>query len=324
MTIEGLRISAATEHGRVDVVDDVHLTLRPGRITGLAGESGSGKTVTGLAVLRLLAEPTLRVESGRILLGDLDLARLPRGELRALRGRRVSMVFQEPMTSLDPAFTVGTLIGEVLRRHLGMDRRAARERAVELLDRVGIPEPEKRVDSFPFQLSGGMQQRVLIAMAVACGPDVLIADEPTTALDVTVQAQILRLLRSLTDDGMAVLLVTHDLGVLAEHCDDLVVMYAGQVVETGPVDDVLAAPAHPYTAGLLAAVPSTARRVERLATIPGTVPPPHLLPAGCRFVARCPHAAPVCEEPVTLEDAGGGRSRRCARAAELDLEGVGR
>ncbi|WP_205625532.1 ABC transporter ATP-binding protein [Actinomadura atramentaria] len=321
LAVEGLRVSAATDHGRVTVVDDVSLALRPGRIHGLAGESGSGKTVTGLAVLGLLARPALRVEAGTARLGGDDLLALGERELRAIRGRRVSMVFQEPMTSLDPAFTVGRTIGEVLRTHLRLSRRAARARAVELLDRVGIPEPDRRVDAYPFELSGGMLQRVLIATAIACEPAVLLADEPTTALDVTVQAGILALLRSLADDGMAVLLVTHDLGLLAEHCDDLTVMYAGQVVESGPVADVLTAPAHPYTAGLLAAVPSATVRADRLAAIPGAVPAPHLMPTGCRFADRCPHRRAECAEPVPLTG-GAGRARRCVRADDLVLEGV--
>jgi oligopeptide/dipeptide ABC transporter ATP-binding protein len=226
------------------------------------------------------------------------------------------------MTSLDPAFTVGKLIGEVLRTHLGLSRGAARARAIELLDRVGIAEPERRVDAYPFELSGGMRQRVMIAMAIACEPVLLLADEPTTALDVTVQAGILRLLRSLADEGMAVLLITHDLGLLAEHCDDLAIMYAGQVVESGPVTELFTAPRHPYTAGLIAAVPSATVRTERLATINGTVPAPHQMPDGCRFALRCPHRTTVCDTPVGLSVLPSGRAHRCARSGELTLEGV--
>lgn len=321
LVVEDLTVSAATIQGRFPVIEQVSLTLEAGAITGLAGESGSGKTVTALATMRLLEERVLRVESGSVHIGDTDVLTLSTGQLRRTRGRDIAMVFQEPMTSLDPMFTVGSSIGEVLRTHLGLSKAKAKTRAIELLDRVGIPDPQRRYDAYPFEMSGGMLQRVLIAMAISCEPAVLIADEPTTALDVTVQAQIMRLLRSLASEGMAVLLVTHDMGVISEYTDYLNVMYAGQVIESGATGDVLAAPRHPYTAGLLASVPSTRVRLARLASIPGKVPMLHEMPAGCRFAPRCAFATEVCMQAQTLEVVG-ERAVRCVRSGELELEGV--
>ncbi|HWL44927.1 MAG TPA: ABC transporter ATP-binding protein [Ilumatobacter sp.] len=326
LELDRITISAATEHGRLLVVDDLSLTLDRGSITGLVGESGSGKTVTALAATRLLPEPTLRLESGSIRLGTASLETMDAHELRAVRGARIAMVFQEPMTSLDPVFSVASLISEVLRSHAPITRRAARQEAIRLLNQVGIADAAQRVDQYPFQFSGGMRQRILIAMAMACEPEVLIADEPTTALDVTVQAQILELIRSIAvDRGVAVLLVTHDLAVVSEFCDQVAVMYAGQIVETGSTLDVLTAPAHPYTAALVASVPSaTQRRVGLVPTIDGTVPALHEMPTGCRFAPRCRHATERCTEPVALQAAGVGRSNRCVRSDELTLVGVGR
>lgn len=322
LEIEHLELSALGDSGRVPIVQDVSLALTNGRTLGLVGESGSGKTVTALAAMGLLPEPAVRRDAGRITFDGQDLTALSERELSAVRGREISMVFQEPMTSLDPAFTVGELIGEILHRHLGMGRRARRARAVELLERVGIPDAARRVNEYPHAFSGGMRQRVMIAMAIACDPAVLIADEPTTALDVTVQAQILDLLRSLqTELGMAMLLVTHDLGVVAEECDAVAVMYAGQIVETAGADELFNRPLHPYGAGLIRSVPKR-ERVRRFETIEGRVPPPDDLPPGCRFATRCPHVIDRCWEPIELEVAHGDRMVRCCRWQELALDGV--
>ncbi|PRZ44132.1 peptide/nickel transport system ATP-binding protein [Antricoccus suffuscus] len=322
LAVAGLTVSAATMQGRFPVIEDVSLTLRAGKITGLAGESGSGKTVTALATMRLLEARVLRVESGSVHVGATDILGLSTGALRRARGRDIAMIFQEPMTSLDPMFTVGSSISEVLRTHLGLSKAKAKTRAIELLDRVGIPDPARRYNAYPFEMSGGMLQRVLIAMAISCEPDVLIADEPTTALDVTVQAQIMRLLQSLAADGMAVLLVTHDMGVISEYTDFLNVMYAGQVIESGTTAQVLEDPRHPYTAGLLASVPSTRTRLARLSSIPGKVPMLHEMPAGCRFAPRCGFAKPECASPQVLAQVESGRSVRCVRSSDLELEGV--
>ncbi|WP_153502707.1 ABC transporter ATP-binding protein [Cumulibacter manganitolerans] len=322
LKIEGLRVSAATDQGRLDVIEDVSLQLYPGKITGLAGESGSGKTVTALSIMQLLEPKVLKVEAGRALLGETDLLALRGKALRATRGNAISMVFQEPMTSLDPMFTVGWSISEVIRGHTGVGKAEAKRRTIELFEKVGIPHPEQRFNAYPFQMSGGQLQRVLIAMAVSCEPQVLIADEPTTALDVTVQAQIMRLLQQLAKEGMAVLLVTHDMGVISEYTDNLVVMYAGQVIESGTTREVIAAPQHPYTSGLLASVPSTRERLDKLPSIAGKVPLLHEMPPGCRFAPRCRFTEEKCLAPVPLAVSERGRSVRCVRADELNLEGV--
>jgi oligopeptide/dipeptide ABC transporter ATP-binding protein len=295
-------------------VDGVSFDVRAGETLGIVGESGCGKTVTSLAVLGLLPQPPARIMDGSsVRLGDTELVGAPDARMRALRGNEISMIFQEPMSSLNPVFTVGDQIAETLRLHRGMDRAGARAATIALLDEVGIPDPERRVDEYPHQLSGGMRQRVMIAMAIACAPKLLIADEPTTALDVTIQAQILELLAELRrTHGMAVMLITHDLGVVAEVCDRVVVMYAGQVVETGSVEDIFARPSHPYTRGLLGSLPSLEARGRRLTSIPGTVPSPLQWPAGCRFLARCAMAGPGCEAPQQLAALGGnGRAARC-------------
>ena len=322
LRVEGLKVSAATDRGKLNVIEDVSLELYPGQITGLAGESGSGKTVTALSLMQLLEPRVLAVEGGRALLGDTDLLSLRGKALRASRGNDVSMVFQEPMTSLDPMFTVGWSISEVIRGHTGVGKAEAKKRTIELFEKVGIPHPAERFNAYPFQMSGGQLQRVLIAMAISCEPRVLIADEPTTALDVTVQAQIMRLLQQLADEGMAVLLVTHDMGVISEYTHNLVVMYAGQVIESGTTRGVIAAPQHPYTAGLLRSVPSTRHRLDKLPSIPGKVPMLHEMPDGCRFAPRCKFAQPKCNVPVPLAINDRGRSVRCVRTNELELEGV--
>ncbi|MFQ5720074.1 MAG: ABC transporter ATP-binding protein [Acidobacteriota bacterium] len=298
LTIENLVSTFDTPNGTVRAVDDVSLHVDAGEIVGLVGESGCGKTVLALSVLRLLSPPGC-IAKGRILWKGRDLLGLRGRELRQIRGAQIAMIFQEPGASLNPVFTVGSQISETLRVHRRMSRAAARERAVELLRTVAIPEPERRVDDYPHQMSGGMQQRVMIALALSCDPDLIIADEATTALDVTIQLQILQLLADLRRDrGLAVLLITHDLGVVAEIADRVAVMYAGRVVEESPATDLFRDPKHPYTAGLLASRPGTARPGpdRRLAAIPGRVPDLADLPAGCRFSPRCPDVFAACRE----------------------------
>jgi peptide/nickel transport system ATP-binding protein/oligopeptide transport system ATP-binding protein len=317
LSVRDLRAWFFTDQGVAKAVDGVSFDVRAGETLGIVGESGCGKTVTSLAVMGLLPQPPARiVEGSSVRLAGEELVGASEARLRELRGNEISMVFQEPMSSLNPVYTVGDQIGETLRLHEGMDRRAARAATVALLDEVGISDAERRVDEYPHQLSGGMRQRVMIAMAIACAPKLLIADEPTTALDVTIQAQILELLAGLRRaHGMAVLLITHDLGVVAEVCDRVVVMYAGQIVETGSVEDIFARPAHPYTRGLLASLPSLAARARRLASIPGSVPSPLHWPEGCRFRERCVLAAPGCERPQELASVrDNGRVARCWKA----------
>jgi oligopeptide/dipeptide ABC transporter ATP-binding protein len=317
LTVRDLRTWFHMDRGVARAVDGVSFDVRSGETLGIVGESGCGKTVTSLSILGLLPEPPARIEEGSsIRFEGAELVGAPDRELRALRGNEISMIFQEPMSSLNPVYTVGNQISEALRLHRGMDRKTARAESIRLLGEVGIAEPERRVDEYPHQLSGGMRQRVMIAMALSCEPKLLIADEPTTALDVTIQAQILSLLAELrAKHGMAVLLITHDLGVVAEVCDRVVVMYAGQVVETGSVEEIFADARHPYTRALLDALPSMATRGERLKSIPGTVPSPTDLPSGCRFMDRCSRAGAGCEEPQRFEPlAGSDRGARCWRA----------
>jgi peptide/nickel transport system permease protein len=322
LSIEHLAVEFVTERGAARVVDDVSLAIRPGETVGLVGESGSGKTVTSLSVMRLVPSPPGRVVDGSIFFDGRDLLRLSFKQMRELRGTRISMIFQDPMTSLDPSFTVGNLLREAQTLH-GVPRKQARARAIELLELVGIPAPEARLRQYPHQLSGGLRQRVMIAVALANQPELLIADEPSTALDVTIQAQILDLLRSLQRElGMAMLFVTHDLGVIADLCDRVAVMYAGQIVEQASVHDLFERPQHPYTAGLLGAMPQVGLLGERLTVIPGQVPLPHQMPDGCRFADRCNHAREVCRaEPVSLTTAS-DREVRCIRAPELELRGT--
>jgi peptide/nickel transport system ATP-binding protein len=297
LDIRNLRTQFTTGEGRFLAVEDVSFGIRPGATLGVVGESGCGKSVTALSVMRLLADPPGKIVGGEILYRGKNLLSLPEEEMRRIRGNKISMIFQEPMTSLNPVFTVGEQIAEAIRLHQGADRKTARLKAIEMLRLVGIPAPEQRVDNHPHQMSGGMRQRVMIAMALSCNPDLLIADEPTTALDVTIQAQILELIRKLqAERQMSVMLITHDLGVVAETCDDVVVMYAGRVVERAPVRKIFKSPAHPYTAGLLRSVPSFESGAERsrLQTIPGMVPSLKALPTGCRFRARCDRAVEAC------------------------------
>jgi peptide/nickel transport system ATP-binding protein len=283
---------------RTEAVSGVGFSLERGKTLGIVGESGCGKSVTALSIMRLLPRTGTRV-SGSVVFEGRDLGSLPEREMQDLRGNRLAMIFQEPMTSLNPSFTVGDQIGEALMRHRGLSAGAARTVAIDMLERVRIPSPGMRVDDYPHKLSGGMRQRVMIAMALACTPALLIADEPTTALDVTIQAQILDLLAKLRDEtGAAIILITHDLGVVAETCDDVAVMYAGEIVEQAPVARLLAAPQHPYTVGLLGSIPHISARRERLATIAGSVPSLAGTFPGCRFSGRCPFADARCHRQV--------------------------
>jgi peptide/nickel transport system ATP-binding protein/oligopeptide transport system ATP-binding protein len=301
LSISGLRTVFHTDQGDVAAVDGVDLSLARGRTLGIVGESGCGKSVLSLSIMRLVPPPG-RVASGRITFEGRDLLGLPDAEMRAIRGGRIAMIFQEPMTSLNPAFTIGDQIVEAMRAHdRTVSRQAARARAIAALERVRIPAAARRFDEYPHQMSGGMRQRVMIAMALSCEPDLLIADEPTTALDVTVQAQILDLLRTLQQQtGMAIILITHDLGIVAEMADEVAVMYAGRVVERAPGAAIFDDPQHPYTLGLLGSIPKIEEERDRLLAIEGTVPPPFDLPSGCRFHPRCVFARPAC----TAEDPG--------------------
>jgi peptide/nickel transport system ATP-binding protein len=299
LELRDLEVAFRTEEGVVRAVNGVSLELERGRTVGLVGESGSGKTVTALTVLGLTRSPSTEI-TGEVLLDGVDLLSLPASELRAIRGRRIGMVFQDPLSSLHPMHKVGWQIAGAIQAHGRVSKRAARARAVELLRSVEIPSPESRVDAYPHELSGGMRQRVMIAIALALGPDLLIADEPTSALDVTVQSQILELLGRLKDElGMALLIVSHDLGVIAERADEVAVMYAGRIVEAGPGEICIGAPLHPYTRGLLGSIPHVdAPRSERLTPIPGAPPSPVALPPGCPFHPRCPLARTSCRADV--------------------------
>ncbi|MGQ7794560.1 dipeptide/oligopeptide/nickel ABC transporter permease/ATP-binding protein [Faunimonas sp. B44] len=316
LEVDGLSVAFPAE-GRppVEILSDVSLSLNRGEMVGLVGESGSGKSMTALAIMGLLPAPG-QITGGAIRLGEIDLTALSERDLNRLRGAEISMIFQDSIASLSPVHTVGEQLSEPLRLHKGLDRAAAMKKIVALLDRVGVPNAAQRIHDYPHQFSGGMAQRAAIAMALSGGPSVLVADEPTTALDVTIQAQVLDLLFELKEQfAMSVLLITHDLGVVAESCDRVLVMYAGQIVEEGPVDSVLLRPRHPYTHGLLQAMPRSDVRVARLPTVRGSVPPPWDWPAGCRFAPRCPYAAGRCSAgPVPLVD-----GVRCVRAGELNL-----
>jgi oligopeptide/dipeptide ABC transporter ATP-binding protein len=316
LAVENLITSFRTDHGVIHAVDGVDLRLPRGRTLCIVGESGSGKSVTALSIMGLVAQPPGRIESGRVWFDDVDLLQLSREQVQEYRGNRLAMIFQEPMTSLNPAFTIGDQIVEGILRHRDVTPEEAKARAIELLDRVRIPLPEQRFDEYPHKLSGGMRQRAMIAMALSCGPELLIADEPTTALDVTIQAQILDLLRELRrESGMAVLLITHDLGVVAEMADEVIVMYGGKVVERASADRLFGDPQHPYTIGLMGSIPQLHLRQERLAAIEGQVPNPSAFPTGCRFHPRCPFAESRCrEEMPPTRDVESGHSVACWRA----------
>jgi len=302
LEVDDLSVRFDSDEGSVHAVDRLSFSLEEGEVLAMVGESGCGKSVTAMSLLRLL--PASASLSGAVRFGERDLLTTDEATLRGVRGREISFVFQEPMTSLNPVFTVGRQVGEVLRHHLDLDRAAARDRTVELLELVGIPAPTRRIDEYPHQLSGGMRQRVMIAIAVACNPKVLIADEPTTALDVTIQAGILDLMRDIRERlGTAILLITHDLGVVADLADRVMVMYAGRKVEEAVADELFAHPQHPYTTGLLAALPRSGRRSidEPLQEIPGVVPSLAQLPDACAFAPRCPRADAECEQVPPLE-----------------------
>ncbi len=314
LEVDDLRVLFRTDHGPARAVDGVSFTLSAGETLCVVGESGCGKSVTALAVMGLLPRASAQV-GGRIAFEGRDLLGLDPRSMADLRGDRLAMIFQEPMTSLNPAFTVGSQLAEVLVRHRGATAKQAREQVLQMLRHVRIPAPEKRIDEFPHRMSGGMRQRVMIAMALLCQPALLIADEPTTALDVTIQAQVLDLMRALRAElGTAVLLITHDLGVVAEMADRVLVMYAGQVVEQAPVREIFAMPQHPYTVGLMGAMPALAAAGARLAAIDGMVPAATAMPDGCRFAARCPFADEQCREMPPLQDLGAGRRSRCWKA----------
>jgi oligopeptide/dipeptide ABC transporter ATP-binding protein len=316
LQVENLATEFATESGRLRVVDGVSFNVEAGRTLGVVGESGCGKSVTALSIIGLLPKPAGRVIGGRVLLDGEDLLRKPPQAMHEIRGRRIAMIFQEPMTALNPVQRIGRQLVEALHLHGAARPRDPRKRAIELLAEVGIPAPEHRLDEYPHELSGGMRQRVLIAIALACRPAVLIADEPTTALDVTVQAQILELLERLQrDHGMAMIFITHDLGVIAEIADDVLVMYAGRVVEHAAVETLFRSPLHPYTRGLLGSMPRLGQPPKsRLATIPGMVPALDELPRGCRFRNRCGEATPACADEPPLLDAAHGHRVACVHA----------
>src|SRR4051812_17355110 len=314
--IEGLRVVFHGDGGRIThAVDSVDLSVANGATLGLVGESGCGKSVTSLAIMGLLSKDSAEV-TGSVRFDGFDLLDVPDETLRDLRGNRLAMIFQEPMTSLNPSFSIGEQIIETILRHRGGSRRQARERAVELLRRVHIPSPERRVDEYPHKLSGGMRQRVMIAMALACDPMLLIADEPTTALDVTLQAQILDLMRELkAASGAAIILITHDLGVVAEVCDEVAVMYAGEIVERAPVDELFANPQHHYTVGLLGSIQRLGHPTDHVATLEGMVPDMTKPPSGCRFAARCPFVSEVCIAlPPPFVAVTPGHWSRCIKA----------
>jgi peptide/nickel transport system ATP-binding protein len=316
LQIEDLKVIFRGDRGgATHAVDGLDLTIRSGQTLGLVGESGCGKTVTALAIMGLLPKASAEV-SGRIHFDGAELLSLPERDMRGLRGDRLAMIFQEPMTSLNPSFSIGEQIAESLIHHRGLSRAEARARTIELLRLVKIPSPEQRVDDYPHRLSGGMRQRAMIALALACDPELLIADEPTTALDVTIQAQILALLRDLkASTGVAIILITHDLGVVAEICDHVAVMYAGEIVEYAPVDALFASPQHPYTIGLLGSIPRLDAKAEELVAIQGMVPSMAELRAGCRFAPRCPFVRERCtQSSPPLADVGPGHRSRCIRA----------
>jgi oligopeptide/dipeptide ABC transporter ATP-binding protein len=312
LEVKGLKTHFFTKLGVSKAVDGIDFTLRKGETLGIVGESGCGKSMTSLSILRLIPSPPGKIAGGQVLFKGKDLVTLPEDEMRKIRGNEISMIFQEPMTSLNPVIPVGEQIAEAIRLHQKLSRKAAWNKAVEMLKLVGIPSPEKRAKQEPFQLSGGMRQRVMIAMSLACTPEVLIADEPTTALDVTIQAQILELIKDLqTKLGMGVILITHDLGVVAETCDNVAVMYAGNIIEQASTEQIFANPKHPYTQGLLESLPKIHEDQEELRTIEGSVPSPYNMPTGCRFASRCPHREEICisKQPELVEQSDGVKVR---------------
>ncbi len=320
LEIKNLQTHFHVDEGVAKAVDGVSYTVHRGRTLGVVGESGCGKSVTAMSVMDLIPQPPGKIVGGEIIFDGKSLLKMSAAERRALRGDEMGMIFQEPMTSLNPVFTVGEQIAEGLRLHRGMSRQEALDRAVELLDLVRIPAPEERIKQYPHEMSGGMKQRVMIALALSCDPKLLIADEPTTALDVTIQAQILNLMRNLQlRIGMSIILITHNLGVVAELADDVVVMYAGRIVERAPVNELFERPRHPYTKGLFKARPLMHADVDELYVIPGSVPNPLAWPPGCRFAPRCPYATAACRKEIPeLEDVGHNHQAACIRLGEID------
>lgn len=313
LSVRDLVVEFNTERGLVRAIDGASFDVMPGETMGLVGESGCGKSVTSLAILGLIPSPPGKITSGSIQLNGRELVGLPESEYRKIRGSEISMIFQEPMTALNPVFSVASQMTEVLSRHQKLSRRQAKTRAIEMLDLVGIPSPDKRINEYPHQLSGGMRQRVMIAMALSCNPKLLLADEPTTALDVTTQAQVMEQIVKLQHElGTAVVLVTHDLGVVAESCQSAVVMYAGRIAEQAPIVPLFKNPQHPYTAGLMASIPRIrAEKIEELPTIPGTVPDLLHLPPGCRFADRCQYADDRCHKEQPDNQINGDREVAC-------------
>ena len=309
LEVRHLRVEFPTRRGTLLALDDVSFDIAPGEILGVVGESGAGKSLTGAAIIGLL-DPPGRIAGGEIRLAGQRIDNLGAEAMRKIRGRRIGAIFQDPLTSLNPLYTVGQQLVETIQVHLQLGAAQARQRAIALLQETGIPAPEQRIDQYPHQFSGGMRQRVVIALALAAQPELIVADEPTTALDVSIQAQIISLLKRLTKEhGAAVMLVTHDMGVIAEACDRVAVMYAGRLVEIGPVADVIHRPAHPYTAGLMGAIPSMVGDRERLMQIDGAMPRLNAIPTGCAFNPRCPQALPRCtQDRPELMDAGSSRA----------------
>jgi len=321
LEVNNLKTYFHTDKGTVKAVDGVDFTVNKGETLGIVGESGSGKSVTSESIMQLVESPPGKIEAGEIIFEGQDLLQMRPKEIRQIRGNDISMIFQEPMTSLNPVYTVGDQIAEAIQLHQGLNKEQALDKAVEMLKKVGIPAPEQRVNDHPHQLSGGMRQRVMIAMALSCNPKLLIADEPTTALDVTIQAQILELMQELKDDfDMAIMLINHDLGVIAEVCERVAVMYGGRVVEETDVNTLFKDPEHPYTEGLINSIPTIEGRAERLEPIRGIVPDPFNFPDGCKFSNRCDYAVDKCyaEEPE-LENVTSEHKVRCWRWEELEL-----
>ena len=316
LQVTDLQTSFFTEGGEVKAVDGVTFDVPKGKTLGIVGESGSGKSITAMSILQLISQPG-KIKGGSIEFKGKNLLDLNDKEMRKIRGNQISMIFQEPMTSLNPTYTVGQQIREAYKIHQGLGKKEGSKRAIDMLKLVGIPSPEKRLDQYPFELSGGMRQRVMIAMALACNPELLIADEPTTALDVTIQAQILELIKELQDElGMSVVMITHDLGVVAETCDYVAVMYCGKVVEYADVRTLFNNPRHPYTVGLLKSLPRSDVDQEELIPIKGMVPAPSEMPVGCRFAPRCPFATDLCHEKLpSLDDIGDGEQIQIGRAS---------
>ena len=319
--VKNLQISFKYDGVMTPVIRGVSFDIKRGETLGMVGESGSGKSVTSREIMRLIATPPARIDSGEILFEGRDILKMSDDELRSIRGNRISMIFQEPMTSLNPVYTCGDQIMEVIRLHKGVSKKEARQMAIKMLREVGVQSPETRVDCYPHELSGGMRQRVMIAMALSCSPTLLISDEPTTALDPTIQAQILQLIKDMKKKlNMSVLFITHDLGVVAQNCDRVVVMYAGKIVEVAEVCELFDHPAHPYTQGLIMSIPKMSSDVEELYSIDGSIPSFGSLPGGCTFGPRCPYFTEECtkSEPV-LKDIGGGHLCACHRRSSGTL-----